>query len=184
MGGLTALRALHVVELRNDDTCVWVMRETKFFLIDTVSHCPALRKLEWVSVDEEDRVSRLVRPAAKKKKKGGDGDGDDDDDDDDGGKGKGKAKEGQQQDKSGKAKAKASKGNKSKTATAIGGVVTLDIPALIAAELADDFSSDEEDAAAEAEFLLGQKIEVVDGMHFCDVDDVRIFKKEVVAGRL
>ncbi|KAK0621555.1 hypothetical protein B0T17DRAFT_508894 [Bombardia bombarda] len=70
--GLVSLRALHIVRIRNDDTCVWVMRETKRFLIDNVSHHPDM-KLEWVSIDEEDRVERLVRssdiPKKKKEKK-------------------------------------------------------------------------------------------------------------------
>jgi hypothetical protein len=50
------------VQLRNDDTCVWVMRETKKFLIDNISHHPHL-KIEWISVDDEDRVDRIVRPS-------------------------------------------------------------------------------------------------------------------------
>ena len=53
VAGLAALRALHVVHLRNDDTCVWVMRETKRFLIDNVSHYPDL-PLEWIAIDEDD----------------------------------------------------------------------------------------------------------------------------------
>ncbi|KAK3353155.1 hypothetical protein B0T25DRAFT_454485 [Lasiosphaeria hispida] len=62
LAGLISLRALHIIQLRNDDTCVWVMRETKRFLIDNLSHHPHL-KLEWISVDDDDRVERLIRPS-------------------------------------------------------------------------------------------------------------------------
>ncbi|KAK0715673.1 hypothetical protein B0H67DRAFT_581269 [Lasiosphaeris hirsuta] len=62
LAGLVSLRALHIIQLRNDDTCVWVMRETKRFLIDNLSHHPHL-KLEWISVDDDDRVERLIRPS-------------------------------------------------------------------------------------------------------------------------
>src|SRR3954449_9872106 len=67
LSGLVNLRALHIIQLRNDDTCVWVMRETKRFLIDNLSHYPHL-KLEWISIDDEDRVERLVRPSDRAKK--------------------------------------------------------------------------------------------------------------------
>ncbi len=75
IGGLVSLRALHIIQLRNDDTCVWVMRETKRFLVDNLSHHPHLR-LEWVSIDEDNLVERVVNPAElvnkppKKKSKG------------------------------------------------------------------------------------------------------------------
>ncbi|KAK1759285.1 hypothetical protein QBC47DRAFT_457580 [Echria macrotheca] len=60
LAGLISLRALHIVQLRNEDTCVWVMRETKRFLIDNLCHNPHL-KLEWISIDDDDRVERLIR---------------------------------------------------------------------------------------------------------------------------
>lgn len=66
------LRALHIVNLRNDDTCVWVMRETKRFIIDNLCHFPHL-KLEWLAIDEDEHAERLVRwkspPKDKKKAK-------------------------------------------------------------------------------------------------------------------
>lgn len=65
------LRALHIIDLRNDDTCVWVMRETKRFIIDNLCHFPKL-KLEWLAIDEDEHAERLVRryksPAKDKKK--------------------------------------------------------------------------------------------------------------------
>ncbi|CAN8102132.1 unnamed protein product [Discula destructiva] len=66
------LRALHIVNLRNDDTCVWVMRETKRFIIDNLCHFQNL-KLEWLAIDEDEHAERLVRwkapPKDKKKAK-------------------------------------------------------------------------------------------------------------------
>jgi hypothetical protein len=44
--------------------------------------------------------------------------------------------------------------------------------------------SDSEDETGEDGGFLGQKIETVEGISFCDIEGVRIFKKEVVAGRL
>ncbi|KLU81410.1 hypothetical protein MAPG_00500 [Magnaporthiopsis poae ATCC 64411] len=67
MGGLANLLALHVIHLRNEDTCVWVMRETKKFLIDNLSHHRHM-KLEWISIDDDDRLERIVRSTDKSKK--------------------------------------------------------------------------------------------------------------------
>lgn len=60
ISGLTNLRALHIISLRSDDTCVWVMRETKHFILDNLSHYPKL-KLEWLAIDEDERVEHIVR---------------------------------------------------------------------------------------------------------------------------
>ncbi|KAK4103778.1 hypothetical protein N658DRAFT_514562 [Parathielavia hyrcaniae] len=186
--GLSSLRALHVVHLRNDDTCVWVMRETKKFLTDNVSHYPDL-KLEWIAIDEDDRVDKLVRvPPSKHDGKNGVL-GDD-------GEGKKKGK-----DKKGKGKLETTSALTASAAAAAldlegegggggeeGDVVALDISALIAAELGEDGESsaseaDETDGEEEEEGL-GQKIQVLEGFAFSEVEGVRIFKKEVVAGRL
>lgn len=73
---LKNMRALHIINLRNDDTCVWVMRETKRFVIDTLSHFPEL-KLEWLAIDEDEHAERIVRwkapPTDKKKESKGKG---------------------------------------------------------------------------------------------------------------
>ncbi|OAA68418.1 F-box domain, Skp2-like protein [Niveomyces insectorum RCEF 264] len=66
--GYTSLVALHVIHLRNDDTCVWVMRETKRFLIDMLSHHPHL-KLEYLAIDSNNgTVERIVRVDARKER--------------------------------------------------------------------------------------------------------------------
>jgi hypothetical protein len=73
MSNLANLRALNVAHFRNDDTCVWVMRETQKFIIDTLAHHSHL-KLEWISV-ASDRVVQVIRNEGasdgsdKKKKK-------------------------------------------------------------------------------------------------------------------
>ena len=177
IAGLAELRALHVVHLRNDDTCVWVMRETKRFLIDNVSHYPDL-KLEWIAIDEDDRVDQLVRVTPSKKEVNGD-----DSDSDVGREGSSKKKK----DTKGKGKQKAS------AAAGLGlsdagssSVEDLDIPALIAAELGEEGSSSgsEEESDSEGEEESGQKIKTVEGIFFYEVDDIQIFQKEIVVGRI
>ena len=146
LSGLVSLRALHIVRLRNDDTCVWVMRETKRFLIDNVSHHPEL-KLEWVSVDDDDRVERLIRPSNYPKKD------------------------------------KKSKKSKGKQKATVGGGVTsggTDVFPLLPPPDSWDVSSESEDD----EDLQDVKLETMENIHFYDVWGVRIFKKEVVNGRL
>ncbi|KAK3324183.1 F-box domain-containing protein [Cercophora scortea] len=147
LAGLTSLRALHIVRLRNDDTCVWVMRETKRFLVDNVSHHPEM-KLEWISIDEEDRVDRLIRPVdfAKKEKK---------------------------KTKKAKGKQKAIINNGGATGT--GSDMFPFLPPPDSWESGSDSDSDED--------VHDAKIGTVE-FHFYDVCGVRIFKKEVVYGRL
>ncbi|KAI6382073.1 hypothetical protein MCOR25_000950 [Pyricularia grisea] len=67
MGGLVNLIALLIIRLRNEDTCVWVMRETKKFFLDNLSHHPEM-KLEWLSIDDEDQLEKLVRITHESKK--------------------------------------------------------------------------------------------------------------------
>ncbi|KAK4126657.1 hypothetical protein N657DRAFT_662807 [Parathielavia appendiculata] len=169
--GLASLRALHVVHLRNDDTCVWVMRETKKFLIDNVSHYPDL-KLEWIAIDEDDRVDKLVRVPSPAQ----DGNGASD------GEGKKKAK-----DTKGKGKLETTAAAAALDLEGEGGDVALEVSALIAAELGkheEGSTSEADETDGEDEEGLGQKIQVLEGFAFSDVEGVRIFKKEVVAGRL
>ncbi|KAK7415329.1 hypothetical protein QQX98_005973 [Neonectria punicea] len=64
--GLVALRALHILHFRNNDTCIWVMREVLNFIVDNLSHHPEL-ELEWIAM-EDDRLDRVIRPSEKPKK--------------------------------------------------------------------------------------------------------------------
>lgn len=57
--GLVNLRAIHIIHFRNNDTCIWVMREILRFIVDNLSHLPQL-KVEWIAM-AEDRVDRVVR---------------------------------------------------------------------------------------------------------------------------
>ena len=68
VNGLTELLALQVIRLRNEDTCVWVMRETKKFLVDNLVHHPEI-KLEWISIDEDCTAERITRTKVEPEKK-------------------------------------------------------------------------------------------------------------------
>jgi len=147
LSGLINLRALHIIQLRNDDTCVWVMRETKRFLIDNLSHHPHL-KLEWISIDDEDRVERLIRPSDLPKNE--------------------------------KSVSKKAKGKQKALPGGFGSSGNDLFPVLPPPDNWDNASSDSD----EDDDLQDQRIETVDNIHFYDVWGVRIFKKEIVNGRL
>ncbi|KAF4513088.1 hypothetical protein G6O67_000407 [Ophiocordyceps sinensis] len=59
--GLVNLRAINILHFKNNDTCIWVMREILRFIVDNLSHHPEL-KLEWIAMEDE-RVDRVVRPS-------------------------------------------------------------------------------------------------------------------------
>ncbi|KAF4126469.1 F-box domain [Geosmithia morbida] len=59
ISGAAKLRALHILRFRNNDTCVWVRREIRRFIVDNLSHHPE-SKLEWIATQDE-RVDRVVR---------------------------------------------------------------------------------------------------------------------------
>lgn len=144
MQQLTSLRALHIISLRNDDTCVWVMRETKRFVIDTLSHFPEM-KIEWLAIDDDERVERIVRwkEPPREKKSGS---------------------------KKGKEKAHVTLTNGSNFP-----VLTLDHPEA-GSDSDEDYGSGVDEAVS--------RIETIDNIQFYDVWGVRIFKREVITGRL
>ncbi|KAK4174033.1 hypothetical protein QBC36DRAFT_334580 [Triangularia setosa] len=176
LAGLVSLRALHIAQLRNEDTCVWVMRETKKFLIDNLSHHPNL-KLEWISIDDDDRVERLIR-ARDLPKRGRDNK--------------------QQKEKKKKKKKKQEGGAVGLGSTSSGlilpsietegsGSSSAWMDAIGGNGSSDDGSEDsdeEEDGEEDDERFRASKIETVGDMRFYDVYGVRIFEKEVVSGRL
>jgi hypothetical protein len=43
------------------------MRETRRFLVDNISHHPDM-KLEWISIDEDEKVERIIRPTEMPKR--------------------------------------------------------------------------------------------------------------------
>ncbi|KAM3067656.1 hypothetical protein ACMFMF_009650 [Clarireedia jacksonii] len=63
--GLESLRALHAIEFRSEDTCMWVIKEFRKFTMDNVAHDPS-SKLEYLALEKS--VEQLVR---KKKGAGG-----------------------------------------------------------------------------------------------------------------
>jgi hypothetical protein len=156
------------VQLKNDDTCVWVMRETKKFLIDNISHHPQL-KIEWISVDDGDRVDRVMRPSDTPKSTASELENRERE------KKRGK-------DTKGKQKASVS------FATGVGGssngiLGSADLfPVLPSIEGLDGAAeaSESEDDDSEDDSGILKTI----GAHFYDVWGVRIFEKEIVAGRL
>ncbi|KAK0666090.1 hypothetical protein QBC41DRAFT_281609 [Cercophora samala] len=162
LAGLVSLRALHIAQLRNEDTCVWVMRETKKFLIDNLSHHPHL-KLEWISIDDDDRVERLIRARDLPRRK----------------KEKGEKKKNQS----------ATTGLGSTSSGLILPSIETDgsgSSAWMDAIGGNGSSDDSEDSGEEEddERFRASKIETVGEMRFYDVYGVRIFEKEVVSGRL
>lgn len=83
LSGLKSLYALHILNFRSDDTCIWVFRELRKFIVDNISHHEDMQ-LEFLAL--KDSLSRLARkpktfdmPKPKRQKKGGSTDMSDDD---------------------------------------------------------------------------------------------------------
>ena len=150
LSGLVELRALHIIHLRNDDTCMWVLRETKKFLVDNLSHHPEM-KLEWLSLDDDDRVERLIRPSDLPRKE---------------------PKKGKKADGKQPAGTSASDGS-----TSLGNDTFPILPSMDPWDGLSDSDDDDDD-------LQEHKLETMSDVHFYDVWGVRIFKKEIITGRL
>jgi hypothetical protein len=163
MPGLTSLRALHTIQFRTDDTCLWVMREFKKFAVDNVAHNPDM-KLEYIALDTSiERLVRRKQPNTAKADK----------------KGKGKAKGGMDHTSKALAELIIGLGSSSPWGDGASSSSTdLGTPVLVDWQE----SSDEEDPGAISK--TGLKVETIEGMRFCDVSGVRIFEKDVLAGRL
>lgn len=146
--GLVNLRALHIISFRVDDTCLSVMRETRRFIVDTVSHYPEMR-LEWIAMGDDHRADRIVRrpegPKTSRKAKT-----------------KGKGKE--------------------VTVTLMESAPS-SFPIMPTNHWNDD-SSESEDGEDENDTNAYLKLDLIEAICFYDIWGVRIFKKEVVAGRL
>ncbi|OBT55279.1 hypothetical protein VE04_05365 [Pseudogymnoascus sp. 24MN13] len=131
--GLVSLRALHIINFRNDDTCHWVMREIPRFIADALSSHPRM-KLEYLALGNTvGRLAWKVKPAPKSKDKG-----------------KGKA--------------------------------TMYTDNTVIEEKQDESNTDDSDE--EDDSAPGLKLETVDCGRFYDVLGVRMWKKEVLLGRL
>ncbi|KAL2754391.1 hypothetical protein ACRALDRAFT_1042052 [Sodiomyces alcalophilus JCM 7366] len=167
LSGLVKLYALHVVHFRSIDTCPWVVRETQRFLVDILSYHPELA-LEWICIDD-DRVERIIR-GSEERDESATGEREDGDKDDVGGattKKKGTHKK--KQKEKGTTNAGASGWFASDSST---------YPLLPLNDSWDSASESEDGDTGHA------KIETVSDLRFYDTWDVKIFTKEVLAGRL
>ncbi|KAI1634972.1 hypothetical protein F4809DRAFT_615909 [Biscogniauxia mediterranea] len=142
--GLVNLRALQLISFRHEDTCLSVMRETRRFIVDAVSHHPQL-KLEYLCMVDDERVTRIIRKprTGRKAKK-------------DKGKGKGASQ------------------------TGLNYSWATHGPSPVA-ETSWDAESDSDEDEDE---LQGMELELNENVPYYDIWGVRIFKKEMVAGRL
>ena len=173
MPGLISLRALHTIQFRTDDTCMWVCREFRKFTADNVSHNPHL-KLEYIALDSS--VERLVRrvPAPEQKLDY---------------KGKGKEIAGNADDSSRKTFAQLVLGSgrvwpdgTSMSSSFAFGTGTSGFGQMNFSEDSEDDDGDELGPGSSGK--IGLKLETIEGLRFCDVTGVRIFEKDVVDGRL
>jgi len=154
ISGFGNLRALHIIQLRNDDTCVWVMRETKRFLMDSISHYPEL-KLEWLSIDDDTCVERVIWTCPGPKPP----------------------------------KAKSAKGKGKEKATIEPTVEPTAVPTVDPTSETEPFpllSMDAWETAADSDddLVEDEKVTLGNASHFSDVWGVKIFKKEIMSGRL
>lgn len=153
--GLGNLRAINILHFKNNDTCLWVMREILRFIVDNLSHHPDMR-LEWIAMEDE-RVDRVVRPSDFVDKF---------------------LKDERKKDRRSKGKAKAS--NK----TTINSQYTAgnhNYPILPSMDGLDSESESEDDVFDSGNRL---KFKTVGPLQFYDVWGVKIFEKEIRSGRL
>lgn len=145
IAGLASLRALHIVQLRSEDTCQWVLRETKQFLVDNLSHYPSL-KLEWILIGGDAEADRLVWIAPDEDRK------------------------------------RKEKKHGEDTATAEDVAAEADL----AGETTESENEDEDEdyGDEDGDEAGSQKIKIIEAVPFCEVEGVRIFKREVVEGKL
>jgi hypothetical protein len=168
MPGLTSLCAFHTIQFRTDDTCVWVCREFRKFMVDNICHNPAM-KLQYIALDNSvDRIVRRV-PVARQKIDI---------------KGKGKELDGSVESAS----------KKTLTQIALGSNNVWPDGTMTSSNLASGLGSSGLDQDSEdddgAEWGLGisgkkgLKVETIEGLCFFDITGVRIFEKDVLSGRL
>jgi hypothetical protein len=171
--GLKSLYALHILHFRSDDTCIWVFRELRRFIVDNVAQHPNL-PLEYLAL--KDSVSQLARnvkdfttiPATDKKtnskqKVGGTGDA-------------------VIATATGTATGAASTGG----AGPVSGEESTADKDNGTGDVVAGGSEDAEEADDEDEGFLanGLKIETIDGYFFSDLPEVKIFSREIRLGKL
>ena len=119
------------------------MRETKRFLMDSISHYPDL-KLEWLSIDDDTCVERVIWPSQLPKSP----------------------------------KPKKSKGKGKQKATVVPNGASSDAFPLLPMDAWDTAGDSDDDDEDDERVTLGCP------SHFSDVWGVKIFKKEMMSGRL
>lgn len=145
--GLVNLRAMHIINFRNDDTCHWVIREIRKFAVDSVSHNPGM-KLEYIAL--ENSVERLVRRVKKPKARA-----------------KGKAVD----------KGKGKEVSFSSTTSTFPTLDTMLSPSV-------EDSSEDDSGSSDNDFGPGLKLETLEGVRFYDIYGVRIWRKDIMMGRI
>jgi hypothetical protein len=155
MPGLVNLRALHTIDFRHDDTCVWLMHEFRGFAVDAISHNPHM-KLEYLALGPA--VERLVRHIPKKVDKG-------------------KAKVKSNNTVSNKNLMDMLPGHpESESAMAL---LKMGVFGNVPGSKAE---SDDEELHAHGK--NGLVVETIEGIEFSDIPGVRVFEKDVLYGRL
>lgn len=159
---LTNLHALHIICLRCDDLCPSLLTEGKEFLIDNLTQFP-FKNLEWISVSEGNCVNHIKfhePPSLEERRR------------------RLAAK---------KAKAKGKAKATTTTATTSNGTSSniTQYPEFPPPEIWDgQTSTDDEYGGGEWAPRSHKLFEKLGTMRFYDVWGVRIFKKEVLSGRL
>jgi hypothetical protein len=147
---------MHIINFRNDDTCHWVIREIRKFAVDSVSHHPEM-KLEYIAL--ENSVERLVRRVRKPKA-----------------------------NTKGKDKGKAVDKGKSTAVPPIGSVANAypTIANMLDVQEADTVSSEDESGCGGSDDDMGPglKLETLEGVRFYDVYGVRMWRKDIMHGRV
>ncbi|CAK7229798.1 hypothetical protein SBRCBS47491_007371 [Sporothrix bragantina] len=65
LSDFNSLQALHIVELHNDDTCMWAIQEVKKYFADMLTQCPDLG-FKYLAISDSPVVHLVDRTAAKK----------------------------------------------------------------------------------------------------------------------
>ena len=180
LAGLKSLYALHILHFRSDDTCIWVFRELRRFIVDNVSQHPSL-PLEYLAL--KDSVSQLARrvkapstaTATTKKKKSAQKDGEGAKDVVGTSPSAGTASTGGSGNVASAGESKSDNG------------VTDDVAAAAADNDNDDVDADdeEEDDDDDEVFLCnGLNIDTIDGYRFSDLPEIKIFSREIRLGKL
>jgi len=154
---LANIRALNIAHFRNDDTCVWVMRETQKFIIDALAPHPHL-KLEWISVDS-DRAVQVIRNEEPSKRS-------------------------DKRDKDRKGKGKATTTTLAASVAVDDMLPPIPIPTFDGWDSDDNSDDDDEDDDDDDNMEDELKVTMHENLQFYDVWGVKSFEKQILLGKL